>query len=253
MLVKIIVAASIWLVIQPPALSDTQQESYQSLVEGKVEKQWLKGKKHKDGKAAVVLATIDTTGKLQQVSIVTSSKDPSFDRDVIQCVKKAAPYGACPSEMGVNISLTSSGIIHRLLSPAALSNNEGVQALKNNQFGLAIAKFREAIRLDRSYLVAKENLASTYFIDSKGKTPAEAIILLEHAVYWNPGSRTIQKRLNDCIRDTERDPSAYDVRIDLAKAAQGRGDKEAAATEYAAALTIRPDDQRTRLLLKTLK
>jgi len=122
-------------------------------------------------------------------------------------------------------------------------NNEGVRALNNNNYQLAIQKFEEALKLDSNYAKAKENLAiayNNYGLSLQGNAK-EAIKLFHKALYLSPGNSTSINNLDGIIGYLGKNPNSAKDRIALGDAARLAGDFQGAVVEYEAAGRIQAD------------
>ena len=135
--------------------------------------------------------------------------------------------------------------------PAALAastqvvelNNEGVKALNAGNFQLAITKFEQALKLDPSYQLAKENLAIAY--NNYGlqlqNNPKEAIKQFHKALYLNPNNATTLQNLEGIITLMRKNPKSFKDRVELADQARLAGDFQGAIIEYKEALRLKDD------------
>ena len=122
-------------------------------------------------------------------------------------------------------------------------NNEGVRALNNQNFTLAIEKFKAALEIDNSYDLAKKNLAIAY--NNYGlqvqKNPMQALKQFHKALELDPSNATTKSNVEGIIRYMNRDPNKFEDRVDLGNLSRKDGDFKGAIVEYRAALSIKPD------------
>ena len=122
-------------------------------------------------------------------------------------------------------------------------NNEGVNALKTNNYQLAIQKFEAALKIDQTYKLARENLAiayNNYGIAQQGN-PNSAIQQFHKSLFWSPENPTAVQNLDVTIQNLGKDPKNFKDRIALGKQARQSSDFEGAAVEFQEALKIKDD------------
>lgn len=137
--------------------------------------------------------------------------------------------------------LVTSPIVFAANDPRLVElNNEGVRALNNNNYQLAIQKFEEALKIDKDYVKAKENLAIAYnnYGLSLTSNPKEAIKLFHKALYLSPGNSTSMNNLDGIIGYLNKNPNSAKDREALGDAARLAGDFQGAAVEFEAAARI---------------
>ncbi len=132
----------------------------------------------------------------------------------------------------------------RNASRALILNNEGVKLLNAHDVQLAIAKFQEALRLDPSCQLAKDNLAVAY--NDRGlqlkDNPKEAIKQFHKSMFYDPNNLTTKSNLEELIRNfMKKDPASFKDRVDLGDQARLSGDFEGAVIEYQAAFHLKDD------------
>lgn len=122
-------------------------------------------------------------------------------------------------------------------------NNAGVKALNAGNFQLAIQKLEEAVKLDPSYKLAKDNLAIAY--NNYGlqlqSNPKEAIKQFHKALFFDPTNSTTNANLQGIIRYMGKDPGSFKDRVTLAGDARKASDFDGAIIEYKAALQLKDD------------
>ncbi len=130
-------------------------------------------------------------------------------------------------------------------------NNEGVKALNSGNFALAIQKFEAALQMDKSYALARENLAiahNNYGLQLAKSNPNEALKQFHQAYYLNKTNATTAQNVEGIIRMLGKDPRDFKTRVQMADQARASGDFVGAIVEYAEALKIK-DDARTHIKL----
>lgn len=145
----------------------------------------------------------------------------------------------------------ATGVLPGLLAAVAQSsqavnlNNEGVKALNASNFQLAIQKLEQAIKVDASYTLARENLAIAY--NNYGlqlqNNPKEAIKQFHKALFYNPGNTTTNSNLEGIIHYMGKDPNSFKDRVALANEARKGLDFEGAMIEFQAALRLKDDSK----------
>ncbi|MBA3994088.1 MAG: hypothetical protein C0469_11225, partial [Cyanobacteria bacterium DS2.3.42] len=123
-------------------------------------------------------------------------------------------------------------------------NNEGVKALNAGNFALAIQKFEAALQMDKSYQLARENLAiahNNYGLQLAKSNPQEALKQFHQAYYLNKTNATTAQNVEGIIRMLGKDPRDFKTRVAMADQARMSGDFVGAIVEYAEALKIKDD------------
>ena len=122
-------------------------------------------------------------------------------------------------------------------------NNEGVTELTAGHYDMAIQKFEQALKLDRNYDLARDNLAITF--NNKGlhdrEHPRDALKLFHRAMLINQDNPTTRQNMEGIIRMMGLNPSDYHARISLAESALHTGEFIDAAVEYGEALRLHED------------
>lgn len=132
-------------------------------------------------------------------------------------------------------------------------NNDGVNFLKQNNFAAAVKKFEEALKLDPSYGLARENLAIAYnnYGISMQNNPAGAIVNFHRSLYYKPGDATGAQNLEVTIQNLGKNPRKFQDRVDLGRDARKAGEVEGAIVEFSEALKLK-DDPKLRVELGKL-
>ena len=130
-------------------------------------------------------------------------------------------------------------------------NNDGVKALNAGNYALAIQKFEAALQMDKSYQLARENLAiahNNYGLQLAKSNPQEALKQFHQAYYLNKTNATTAQNVEGIIRMLGKDPRDFKTRIQMAEQARKSGDFIGAIVEYSEALKIK-DDAKTHVNL----
>jgi tetratricopeptide (TPR) repeat protein len=120
-------------------------------------------------------------------------------------------------------------------------NNQGVKFLNREEHQLAIDKFKQAIKLDPNYSLARENLviAHNQFGLKLMKTdPKKALVQFHQVAYLNPNFPSIEINLDAAIKAIGKNPDSFYDRETLAKTAKADGDLRGAFVEYKYALKL---------------
>lgn len=124
-------------------------------------------------------------------------------------------------------------------------NNDGVKALNASNFPLAIQKFQEALKLDPSYQLARQNLAIAY--NNYGlqlqNNPKEAIKQFHKAAYMDRNNATTLSNLEGIITMMRKNPRLFKDRVDLGDQARAASDFEGAVIEFSEALKLKNDSK----------
>ncbi|HEY9784708.1 MAG TPA: tetratricopeptide repeat protein [Candidatus Obscuribacterales bacterium] len=123
-------------------------------------------------------------------------------------------------------------------------NNEGVKALNAGNFALAIQKFQEALKLDSTYKLAKDNLAiahNNYGLQLARSNPQEALKQFHQAYYLNRDNATTAQNVDGIIRMLGKDPHKFEDRVALGDTARKSGDFIGAIIEFSEAVKIKAD------------
>lgn len=133
-------------------------------------------------------------------------------------------------------------------------NNDGVKALRDNDYDLAVRMLQAAMKADPSYQRARENLAIAFnnWGLSLCKKPEEAIKHFHKAAYLDSANETTSGNLDGIIRMLGRDSLNFADRVTLGDLAVLANDPIGAVVEYQAALAIM-DDQDVRKKLDKAK
>jgi tetratricopeptide (TPR) repeat protein len=124
-------------------------------------------------------------------------------------------------------------------------NNIGVKATFNHDYPLAIQKLEEAVKLDPTYRLARENLGIAYnnygLQLSALKKQHEALKQFHQALYLDPDNKTTKSNVDCMVLKLGKDPDAFEDRQAIGLQAKEEGDLIGAIIEYSAALAIKND------------
>jgi len=138
-------------------------------------------------------------------------------------------------------------------SQATKLTNAGIKELHSLNFALAVQDLAEAVKLDPTNQVAKDNLVAAYNnygLELKS-TPDLALKQLHQAFFLDPSNPTTQENILRIIRSKRKNPDSFDDRVNLALACRASGDPVGAIVEYRAALDLK-DDASTHIALADL-
>ena len=133
-------------------------------------------------------------------------------------------------------------------------NDEAVRALDREEFATAIDLLNQAIKIDKDYTVARDNLSvayNNYAIKLKDK-PEAAIDKLHKALFIDPNNELTKKNLDRLLELTGRDPNNAKVRYDIAEKAFHEKRFIDALVEYREALKLE-DNNETRAKIEQLE
>jgi tetratricopeptide (TPR) repeat protein len=122
-------------------------------------------------------------------------------------------------------------------------NNQGVIELTAGHYAMAIKNFESALKLDRNYELARDNLAIAFNNEGLAERghPKDALKLFHRAMLINEDSPTTRQNMAGILRVMGRNPSDYQERISQAESALHLGDYIDAAVEYGEALRLHED------------
>jgi len=136
------------------------------------------------------------------------------------------------------------------LSPALASelgaeslNSDGVKALNEHNFPLAIRNFDAAVSADPTFQPAKDNLVSAlkqYGLENK-YVPDISLKAFHKTLYISPKDVTTQAHLMDVYKFMKKNPKFFVDRLALGEKAREDGDLPGAVIEYAEAIKIHED------------
>jgi TonB family protein len=138
------------------------------------------------------------------------------------------------------------------LDPDVLTlNNEGVRALNRSDFPFAFEKFRQAVRLDNSYLLAKQNWGIGYNnlgLSLRQKSSARSLQYFHDAYFIDPSNETTMQNINGMLVMLGKDPKSFHDRAIFASEYEFAGDYKSAIVELWCALSINYDKELAREL-----
>jgi tetratricopeptide (TPR) repeat protein len=124
-------------------------------------------------------------------------------------------------------------------------NNDGVNALKVNNYAVAIEKFKAALKLDPDSQLARDNLAiahNNYGLQLRND-PKAALKQFHEALYLNRSNPTTLVDVEGIIKIMGKDPHRFKDRVELGDQARqpANADFIGAIIEYSEALKIKDD------------
>lgn len=134
-------------------------------------------------------------------------------------------------------------------SQAIELNNKGVLALSKGDWQGSIKYFRESLKAEPSYDLARKNLSIAYSNIGLQTQSKAALRYFQKAVFLSPENKTSNDNLAGSIKKFfAKNPDDFDTRIQLANIAQKENDLIAVYVELKAALNLKDDpDTRKRL------
>ncbi|MBK9622836.1 MAG: tetratricopeptide repeat protein [Candidatus Obscuribacter sp.] len=122
-------------------------------------------------------------------------------------------------------------------------NNDGVRAINQQNYPLAIQKLEEAMKMDPTYKKARDNLSVAYnnYGGSFKNNPTEAIKLFHKAAMLDPTNPITLGNLASIIKVMGKDPNNFATRVALGDACRKAADFAGAIVEYREALKLKDD------------
>jgi tetratricopeptide (TPR) repeat protein len=122
-------------------------------------------------------------------------------------------------------------------------SNEAAIALRQRNDKLAVEKQEAVLKIDRDDSAARRNLATALNCVAMEETtsPTEAINCFHKALFWSPYNSTSLIHLNECIRQSGKNPDDFTTRSNLGDKARKQADFMGAIVEYQQALKIKDD------------
>lgn len=121
-------------------------------------------------------------------------------------------------------------------------NNQAVKAMNESKLTEAIAILETALSLDRTYSLARENLAIAHNTLALTLTkPKEALKHFHTAQLLSPENEAIEQKIEKAVKALGKNPKNYSDRLALAGDAYREGDFIGAYAEYCAALKFGSD------------
>jgi tetratricopeptide (TPR) repeat protein len=144
---------------------------------------------------------------------------------------------------GANVVVPSVSI--KDLAPAVQCQHltrEGSKAAMSGNFELAMQKLTEALAIDPTIKVARDNLSVAANNLAINQTDLqESIRMLHIALYWNPSSDLSRKNLNAFLSNSGEDPASFPLRVKRGDSCVAKHDSIGAIVEYTEALSIKND------------
>jgi TonB family protein len=132
-------------------------------------------------------------------------------------------------------------------------NNEGVRALNESNYDLAVSKFEQALEIDPKYRTARMNLAiaCNNLGLRLGREPEKALRAFHKSLYLDPRNATTRSNVDAAVSSLGKKPESFDDRELLGKEAELAGDFTGALIEFGAACRIK-DDRALRSKMQVL-
>jgi tetratricopeptide (TPR) repeat protein len=136
-------------------------------------------------------------------------------------------------------------------------NNEGVDALKTEDFRIAIDKLTAALNIDPGYRLARTNLSTAhnnYGLAIRDENKIEALKHFEQAQYLLENDHpVVQANLLGMMRVMGKDPDSFTDRVELGNQDKLEGDLVGAVVQYRAALKLKRDPEIHRRLVNVYR
>lgn len=121
-------------------------------------------------------------------------------------------------------------------------NNQAVKAMNESKLTTAITILETALSIDRTYSLARENLAIAHNTLALTLTePKEALKHFHTAQLLSPENEAIEENIDKAVKALGKNPKNYSDRLGLAGDAYREGDFIGAYAEYCAALKLGSD------------
>jgi tetratricopeptide (TPR) repeat protein len=175
--------------------------------------------------------------------------------DDIMFPKLSVQNGISPSDSATLMTLYgwgdagANGVVPSVsikdLAPAVQCQHltrEGSKAAMSGNFELAMQKLSEALAIDPTIKVARDNLSVAANNLAINQTDLqESIRMLHVALYWNPFSDLSRKNLNAFLSNSGEDPTSFPLRVKRGDSCAAKHDSIGAIVEYTEALSIKKD------------
>lgn len=248
---------------------------YMDALQRKVKSNW-KPPIGEESRRVSVEFKVSANGTFSNIMLHESTGVATVDEAAIRAVKLTSPTGPLPegSPSSVDITVTfdynvagQAGIPlvssnygrttesrRTNNSDARLLNNDGVRALDQGNFQLAVTTLEKAVIADPSYAKARENLAIAYnnYGLSLVAHPKDAVKQFHRSLAIDGNNKTTKDNLGATINALGFSPRVFGDRVKLAKQAEEEKDYAGAIIEYEAALAIQ-EDNAVRKTLEALK
>jgi tetratricopeptide (TPR) repeat protein len=136
-------------------------------------------------------------------------------------------------------------------------NNQGVKALNQENFPLAIEFFKKALEKDIKYSLASENLAIAYSNFGKSvlkSNPTKALSCFYRAYVLNEKNWAVVQSIKTTLQTIGKENESYNDHMKLASEARKRSDFIGTFVEYAEALKLKTGDEEARKhLIQTIR
>lgn len=129
---------------------------------------------------------------------------------------------------------------------AIILNNDGVKALDVGNFGLAIQRFEEALKVSPGYDIARANLTCVRSEFKKNLDNESMMAELRTEIFFHFPDQANRGKLEMLIKLSGRDPKSFEDRITMAQECQNKANYIGAYVECLEALKLRKNDARTR-------
>jgi TonB family protein len=222
---------------------------------------------------ALVEFVVDDFGHFSNVRIVQSSGYDNFDDQALKAVAAAGKMNSArlPDDVGGEISvkvrlesigekersvcLVSAEIVSETdllqefqseeidLEKAIQLNNDGVKALESSNFPFSVEKFRESLKANPTYRLARQNLAISFNnegLQSRRDAP-KALRLFHMASFVDSDNLTTEQNMNGVIELLGKNPRSFEDRLALADDCVNKNELNGAVVEYRAALKLKDD------------
>lgn len=185
-------------------------DAYMANLQRKIKRNWNPSKEDKT-KCVQAFFKVHYDGKLTNLKLEKSSGSDVTDSTGLEAIRTASPFPqlpeGAPDDIDIRFTLghgdassnqsDQSGKDESAVAAITL-NNEGVRALSDKKFKLAIEKLEESLKLNPTYELARKNLSIAYNnigLDIILTNPSEAVSNFKKAVQIDPTNKVSNDNL----------------------------------------------------------
>jgi TonB family protein len=159
--------------------------------------------------------------------------------------------------LAIAFLVSQSALSNQIQNEVIALNNDGVKALNQENFPLAIEFFEKALEKDIKYSLASENLAIAYSNFGKSvlkSNPTKALSYFYRAYVLNEKNWAVVQSIKTTLQTIGKENESYNDHMKLASEARKRSDFIGTFVEYAEALKLKTGDEEARKhLIQTIR